>query len=244
MTSSLRRAAFLVAVRQEIFMAFIAQRAPVQSACFLENSLAPTDDDTWAFRMVFHCSDVLEFTYGPYRNSGGEERTERWLYLVEYTRKWLSGRPSFFLPIYHTTSAEKVLPVTIFHTETHLIAALHYHMSLILLAISNPALADPVSLSSFSSRSLIRELDETVRDNVKMICGFASGRESFATAAIIASAVVARCGEFFGQSSRREQEALLDVLEITETRHAWPTADARRSLRETWRLCHSSDAGE
>lgn len=40
------------------------------------------------------------------------------------------------------------------------------------------------------------------------------------------------CGERFVE--RHEQKALLEVLEITETTHAWPTGTAMQSLKEAW----------
>ena len=185
---------------------------------------------------MLHCSDVLDFTYGSHYSARNEDRTSRWSYLEQYTQQWLSKRPAFFQPMYHADSAKKELPTTIFHTETHVIADLHYRIVLILLAISNPTFSDPVSLSLFSSRSALRGLDENVRSNVRAVCGVTFAHEGFATAMIMVSAIVARCAEFFEQSRRGEQEALLDVLVRTEKRHAWPTANARRSLRETWNL--------
>ncbi|KAK2760221.1 hypothetical protein FQN54_002288 [Arachnomyces sp. PD_36] len=247
MTSSLHRAAFLVGIRQEIYVAFVVERAPVQTACFLGDSMTPTDDDTWAFRMVFHCSKVLEFAYGDSRDASGYERGKHWEYLLQYSRKWHAMRPSFFAPMY--TLAEEdlperiVLPTVIFQTETHVIAAIHYYMSLILLSLYNPSLPDPASRSSASFHAIFQELDENVQAHVKTICGIALHRPEFATAAIIASGVVTRCRETFKNSKRTEQEALLDVLEMTETKHAWPTADARSLLRDTWNLAQSSESG-
>lgn len=40
------------------------------------------------------------------------------------------------------------------------------------------------------------------------------------------------CGERFTQ--RREQDALLGVLHMTENDHGWPTAVATQALAEMW----------
>lgn len=230
--STLRRATFLIAARQEILDAFVAHRAPVESICYPESSLDPTDDhDTWAIRMIFHCSSVLHFTY-PYGNTPREDRVARWSYLAKYTQGWLAARPSFFKPIYRNHFPGKAFPTMVFHTRAHAIADLHYHMSAILLAISNPILSE-VSLPPSSRASMLQERDNKIRHNVDMVCAHAICQENFAMATIIASAVVVDCGKFY--HTRREQEALLIVLRLAEIEHGWPTAEAQRSLREIWR---------
>lgn len=228
-----QQAAFLVAARQEMLEAFIAPRAPMQPSLYLRNCFEnSTDEDSWAFRILFHCSEVLYFTFGPDRGSRSELRKRGWSSLMEYSLKWLAERPPSFGPKYQNNSAENVFPEAVFNTRIHAFAALHYHMSIILLRMYNPSLLFPTPPASLFSGLLTRE--NTIRNYVKIMCGCTIIHDSFAAGAIISSAVIARCAEFFTRSSEREQKALLGVLEMTETRHGWPTADAQRSVKGVW----------
>lgn len=47
-----------------------------------------------------------------------------------------------------------------------------------------------------------------------------------------ASMAIAMCGDRFTDS--HEQQCVLDVLEYTDTKHASPTKDIQRRLKEAW----------
>jgi hypothetical protein len=94
--SSLRAAALLVCLRQEIFLSFMT-RVPVQPItefCQIDRSLDPAPDSMWALRMIAHTTDVLNFCYGE------EPRTlASWKILDRYAETWLSAKPPSFNPI-------------------------------------------------------------------------------------------------------------------------------------------------
>lgn len=94
----LGQAAFLVGLRQQIYMALIKQEpvGPEFDLPCVERSLAPADDCTWANRIISHCSHVLRFCFGD-DQSDLEARHHQ---LLEYGRRWQDCLPASFMPVY------------------------------------------------------------------------------------------------------------------------------------------------
>lgn len=104
-SAGLRSAAFWVGIRQEIHTAFLEQRGirfnlscPRLSSY---RSLDPTDDSTWANRVILHCADVLTYCYG-------EEIpiVDRYDQLLGYSQGWLTSKPPTFSPIYYKSPSQ------------------------------------------------------------------------------------------------------------------------------------------
>lgn len=95
--TSLRRAAYRVACRQEVYMAFTKQRPfhmPINNSQDYR-SLYSTEDHIWAHRVVVHTADVLMYCYGSHRSNNTDYDS-----LVEYHNSWDNLRPKSFEPIY------------------------------------------------------------------------------------------------------------------------------------------------
>lgn len=94
--SPLRKASFWVGLRQEVTMAFASQRS-IKIALnynFIDQSLTPADDDTWANRIILHVSRVVKFCFGS-EPKGHAEYQE----LLSYDESWLKTRPPSWLPV-------------------------------------------------------------------------------------------------------------------------------------------------
>lgn len=105
--NGLGRAAFQVAMRQEIGIAFTHQR-PVL-AKLMEGStnlsLSPACENLWAYRSSVYLALVLEFCYGSERPG-----VEKWQELVDYHQKWVKSRPLVFEPVYVDRSGAAEFP--------------------------------------------------------------------------------------------------------------------------------------
>lgn len=112
----LARAAFEVAMRQEIAMSFDQQR-PVLGKLRGSNttlSFSPASETTWALRSSIFFSEVLEFCYG-----NQDQSIKQWQDLVEYHHKWVEMRPLEFEPIYADHSEFAEFPTICYLDDVH-----------------------------------------------------------------------------------------------------------------------------
>jgi hypothetical protein len=139
--TGLRLASFWVALRQEIYMAFIHAR-PVHSDFDLDtfdwiNSPDVTGCNV-ANRVIICCAACLQYCYG------SRERTvAAWEELQEYLQQWWDERPWYYLPIYDSRVDEAEQPPTALPDEQYCNSAVvtgvqHYHLAKMLLAAHSP----------------------------------------------------------------------------------------------------------
>jgi hypothetical protein len=166
----LRLAAFWVALRQDIHMAFINGR-PVHPNLFrghdewMTTLLRNTNDDCCkhANRIILHCAACLAFCYGD-----DEQSVQAWDELRRCQDEWWDSRPWFYGPVWATDANSDVLfPQQMYVSDAAVIGVLHYHLARMLLAAHNPKTPrlGPGRVTA------MRESNEEIKSIVRVICG-------------------------------------------------------------------------
>ncbi|KAI9150733.1 hypothetical protein HJFPF1_10509 [Paramyrothecium foliicola] len=131
--STLRQASFWIGLRQEIYMSFVGQR-PVKIKLdhgFIDRSLSPAGDDTWANRIIVHCAEVVNYCFG-----NGDRSMARYQELLDYDEAWLRARPVSWVPIAYSGPDEtlgEVCPHIIYLNHAVVIGLVHSIFARILL---------------------------------------------------------------------------------------------------------------
>lgn len=117
--SSLRNAALKIELRQEVHIAFMSNQPAclLVPYCDIDRTLNATDDWTWAWRMIAHCSDTLM-----YCNGAGPKTLERWQELWTYLEDWQHALPESFRPFWEQSadSAQgRWVPEVMFANDCH-----------------------------------------------------------------------------------------------------------------------------
>ncbi|MCJ1391071.1 hypothetical protein MMC18_003932 [Xylographa bjoerkii] len=227
--SGLRQAAFWVALRQEIYIAFTNQRIVRWNLdrSPLDHSFSATDDCTWANRMVLCCAVVLKFCF----DTEGDHTVSRWAELRRYCERWRSSLPDSFSPIYYSEPSvenDDVLPQVWHIGDAHVTGIQHYILCMILLAVYNPSLPR----LGPGQRMARKSMDEEIKGLVLTLAGMAVSNCQTPPNMITACMGIYITGERF--SERRIQDVFLDILVRTEREFAWPTEAAQISLKDAW----------
>ncbi|EFX00742.1 ARCA-like protein [Grosmannia clavigera kw1407] len=240
--SGLRRAAFLVAVRQEIYTAFVSQRSicPSFSPFVVDPSLDVEGNDCdWANRAVFHLADVLRFCYGKEQPVPLDDSLCRYDQLVAYSHRWYEKKPLSFLPLYYkdlladfSTTLNDVgsilFPEIWLTSDTVATGLQHYHLSRILLAAFDPR----APRIGPERAQFAREQDGRIRSEVRNLVGIAKSNPHCRPNFVSACMGIAMAGERFQE--RWQQESIMGFLEETESLCAWRTHTARERLSAAW----------
>ncbi|KIX09272.1 uncharacterized protein Z518_00351 [Rhinocladiella mackenziei CBS 650.93] len=234
----LRQACFWVACRQEVYASFIKQRPIILplSRCGGLRELSPCEDHIWAMRMVVFCADVLNLCYGS--SDSGNTKTpplyadvDHWRRLQERDTAICATMPSSFEPTYYSASnleAGECFPDVWYQESWHATGIAHMDLARILLTVFDPFLPR----LGIGNVAAMRERDRLLRYIVLHLCGIAVSNWRSPPNSINAFVAIAMCGELF--TDRREQTALLALLDSIQREFAYPTASIANELKETW----------
>ncbi|CAM1501963.1 Fc.00g039470.m01.CDS01 [Cosmosporella sp. VM-42] len=224
--TGLRLAAFWVALRQEIHMAFIQAR-PVHPNFALENVsrfVRPDDNGcSFANMTVVHCASCVRYCYG-----ADEQSIGAWERLKESQDRWWAARPWSFHPMYTDNLENGFFPEELYLNDAVVTGVQHYHLAQVLMAAHNPKAPKlgPGQALAF------RQTNEEIKRTVRLICGIAESNPRTAPAYVNACIAITMAGDRFADP--HEQEALYNILVKTDTELAWPTRSAQLHLKEAW----------
>ncbi|KAF4998544.1 hypothetical protein FGRMN_3071 [Fusarium graminum] len=224
--TGLRRAAFWLALRQEIHMAFMQAR-PVHPNFVLEDvsRLVQNDDTccTFANLTILQCAACLRYCYG-----SEDQSFAAWEHLRDAQERWWAERPWHFHPMYINMDGPGVFPQAFYLNDAVVTGVLHYLLIQVLLAAHNPRTPKLGPGQAKAAKSI----NEEIRNTVKMVCGVAESNQRNPTGYAYACLAITMGGDRF--SSMYEQEALYQVLQKGDVQFGWPNQSVRDYLKESW----------
>lgn len=246
--NGLRGAAFLVALRQELFIALVSQRPvlPAFSSLRFNRSLdvdgAPADDCAWANRIMPFAVDVLDFCYGE-NTTNNAQSVLRFDELAAYAERWFSAKPPTFNPIYieepSTTRQDdsqgatpknggSLYPSIWLLNDAAATGLQNYYLIRILLSAFNPHMP-----RTGPTRTLfLRTENAEMRQHTRMLVGIARGNPMCVPLSVWAAVGIALAGDRF--EDRKEQDELIRFLSDTQASSMWDTKSSRVHLAEAW----------
>ncbi|KAK9418070.1 hypothetical protein SUNI508_08499 [Seiridium unicorne] len=225
--SGLRLASFWIALRQEIFMAFIHSR-PVH-ASLLSKNIAPVlegsgDECSYANKVILHCAYCIQFCFG-----SQEQRPSVWNELSNYLDQWNDNKPWCFESMSPEEADDaRFLPEIIYVSDEVLTGMQHYYLGRLVLEAHNP---DTPRLGP-ARRLALDGVNEKLKKLVRIICGISESNTQHAPAYVNAAVSIVMAGDRFIE--RQEQEALYRILVKIEKEMAWPTGAAQIDLKNAW----------
>ncbi|KAM0332905.1 hypothetical protein ACHAPQ_005504 [Fusarium lateritium] len=169
--TGLRRAAFWVALRQEIHMSFMQAR-PVHPNFALEDisRLVQNDDTccTFANLTILQCAACLRYCYG-----SEDQSFSAWQRLQDAQERWWAERPWHFYPMYINEDASGNFPQVLYLNDAVVTGVLHHLLIQVLLAAHNPRTPKLGPGQAKAAKSI----NEEIRKTVKMVCGVAESNQ-------------------------------------------------------------------
>ena len=163
----LRQAAFWVALRQEIYVAFVNQRsvtAAFENAT-IDWSLEAAGDHGHSCRMVGLCADVIRHCFG-----NQDKLTSEYDRLSNSVDEWHTSKSSSFTPVYYKEAdQDSGFPDMWLLNDEITIGWQHYYIAKLLLCAHNPRLP----CLGPGRAAALRATDEEIKQYVRVLCGIA-----------------------------------------------------------------------
>lgn len=262
--TSLRHAAYLVALRQEILTAFSKQRPfrlPLDP-CHYYRTFEPASDYVWANRMVLHCADVLQYSFGTAKEIKTRESTDFTAIIPGILLSWEGVHTG--MSATDSSSSDRLTrydELIAFETRWadscpssfnpihsrdpdrslgEVFPGYWYLSDCHITAIQHLELArillavhNPrLPRLGPTHRAAMSSVDKVVKNSVLRLCGIALCNEHSPPSLVTASVAISMCGDRFHDKS--EQEAMLEILSKLNNDYAWPTQRIRTSITEAW----------
>jgi len=160
MAGGLRQAAFLVGLRQEIYVAFVNQRSiiPALEHCNIDRSFEAASDDVWACRMVVLAADIIRYCFGDH-----DHPQPTYSFLADCTARWFASKPASYTPVYEQAAGEEnVFPEMCYVADDVVVGTQHYYLAKILLIAHNPKIPRLGPLRSAALKAADAEIVEYV----------------------------------------------------------------------------------
>ncbi|ETS80758.1 hypothetical protein PFICI_08287 [Pestalotiopsis fici W106-1] len=232
--SELRLALFWIALRQEIFMAFIHSR-PVYAG-FLSRNVAPVlegayDECSYANKVILHCAYCIQYCFGEQ-----EQRPSVWNELSDYLDQWERNKPWSFNPM----SLEQFDDTSFFPEMTYisdevLTGMQHYYLARLVLEAHSPK----TPRLGPARRLALEGVNGELRRLVRIVCGIAESNPQVAPGYVNAAVAIVMAGDRF--TDRPDQELLHALLVKIEKYLAWPTGAAQIDLKNAWGWARTPD---
>ncbi|CAK7244173.1 MAG: hypothetical protein STHCBS139747_005708 [Sporothrix thermara] len=229
--NTLSAAAFWVGLRQEIYTATVNQqpvKAPLQlSLADGARGLGPAEDHDWANRAVIHCVDVLNFCFGDSTSSSSPRFS--WEALNAWNKQWTALLPATFSPtFFRERGPGEAFPEIWHHTSWHVTGLQHHILAELFLVSFDPKIPRIGRQRLEAAEQVNNRICELVRE----ICGIGLSNQWTPPAMFAACMAITAFGDRF--HDRADQEALVDMLRLTEREHARPTEVAQQQLMRSW----------
>ncbi|OAP58086.1 hypothetical protein AYL99_07176 [Fonsecaea erecta] len=234
-------AAWLV-LRQSIYVS-LTSNTPlnVNLGCYKRSSVfLGLTDHAWANKIVFVFAETLAYS----AKSNGHDLTdvEDWHTLQHAAKQWYLDKPDTFLPVFETPIEEDArnehttnefrnpFPTISMLQAPHVIGLMYYHLTLILLALSDPT--NTARWRGLDSIRLWREMEQKVRVDLKRCIGLAISNPHVVAANFEASHILYACGHCL--NSPGEQEAAVDFLRSVRVKLGWGIDHIIDRLKRHW----------